>query len=1284
MNRPTHSHLVSLLALTAILLTASLPAYGATNALVPMRSIWKYLDNGTNQGTAWRARSFDDSTWSSGWSELGYGERDEATVVSYGPDPLRRYMTTYFRQNFNVTNPAAITALTARLIRDDGAVVYINGTEVARVNLPTGTISYTTSAVTSISDADETTPIALTLNPSVLVAGSNTIAVEMHQAGGSSSDLSFSLELLATDDVDAPAITRGPYLQVGTPNSVIVRWRTATPSDSRVSVGTALGALNMVFDDPTETTEHIVQVSGLEPSTRYYYSVGTSKATIVGDASSYSFLTSPPRGTDVSTRIWVLGDSGSGTSGARAVRNAYYSYSTPAATNLWLMLGDNAYENGTDAEYQVAVFDMYPEMLRGSVLWPTIGNHETRAVGTNYGSMAYYGNFTLPTKGEAGGVPSGTKAYYSFDYGTVHFICLDSMTSDRSPNGPMLTWLRDDLASTSQPWVIAFWHHPPYSKGSHDSDVEGELIEMRENALPILEAAGVDLVLAGHSHAYERSYLLDGHYGYSNTLTSSMKVDGTDGNTRGGGAYQKPGLNSHEGAVYVVSGSGAMASGGPLNHPAMYISLNNLGSLVLDVRGNTLSAKFLRETGLVADSFQIEKGNRAPAAATALTATAASETGIDLAWTDGSSNEDGFRIERCTGTGCTSFTQVGQVAPNVTKFADSTLTAATAYRYRVQAYNKIGATPSTAAEATTLGTPVPTTPNPPTGLGATTPSATQINLAWTDNSANEDGFRIERCSGASCADFTQVAQTATNVTTYSDSALTASTLYRYRVVAFNAGGVSATSSIAESTTQAAPTAPAAAASVSGNATSTTQIDLTWTDASDNEQGFRIERCSGAACTSFTQVAELAAGTSSYSDTGLTQSTLYRYRVLAYNNVGSSSSNIAEATTQTAVTIPLAPTSVSAAATSTTQINLGWTDASNNEDGFRVERCAGASCTSFTQVAQLAAGVTTYSDTALTPSTLYRYRVSAYNSAGAAASAVAEAKTQTPVTVPAAPTGLSATAASTTEINLAWTDASNNEDGFRIERCAGAACTTFAQVAQVAAGVKTYSDTALTPSTLYRYRVSAYTSAGAAASTVAEAKTQTPVTVPVAPSGLTAAAASTTQINLAWTDNSANEDGFRIERCTGTGCTSFTQVAQVGAGVRTFSNTGLAAGTVYRFRVRSYNSAGASAASNEAQATTQPATPPAAPTSLVASASGARLVNLSWTDASTNEAGFRIERCAGNNCTNFTQIAQIGANLKTFADNSTTGNNFYRYRVRAYNAYGNSAYTAVVTVKTPNR
>src|SRR4029077_13037151 len=134
---------------------------------------------------------------------------------------------------------------------------------------------------------------------------------------------------------------------------------------------------------------------------------------------------------------------------------------------------------------------------------------------------------------------------------------------------PMMTLLQNDVASTTQRWTIAFWHHPPYSKGSHDSDVDYELTQMRTVAVPILEAAGVDLVLAGHSHSYERSFLIDGHYGPSTSFLETMKVDGGDGREGGTGAYSKPALGpgANHGAVYLVAGCSGQTSGGSLNHP---------------------------------------------------------------------------------------------------------------------------------------------------------------------------------------------------------------------------------------------------------------------------------------------------------------------------------------------------------------------------------------------------------------------------------------------------------------------------------------------------------------------------------------------------------------------------------------------------------------------------------------------------------------------------------------------------------------------------------------------
>jgi hypothetical protein len=191
--------------------------------------------------------------------------------------------------------------------------------------------------------------------------------------------------------------------------------------------------------------------------------------------------------------------------------------------------------------------------------------------------------------------------------------------------------------------------------------------------------------------------------------------------------------------------------------------------------------------------------------------------------------------------------------------------------------------------------------------------------------------------------------------------------------------------------------------------------------------------------------------------------------------------------------------------------------------------------------------------------------------------------------PAAPTGLTATAMSSNQIDLQWTDASDNETGFRIERCTGAGCTNFALLVGVSANVASYSDKGLSPSTRYRYRVLAYNgSLQSGYSNIAETTTLA-LTVPAAPSHLTATAASSSQVNLAWTDHATNETGFKIERCTGAGCTTFAQIATTGAGVTSYANTGLAASTTYTYRVRAYNGAGNSGYAGAASATT-PATP----------------------------------------------------------------------------------------------
>jgi PKD repeat protein len=420
----------------------------------------------------------------------------------------------------------------------------------------------------------------------------------------------------ATAGTPVPQVIRGPYLQNARHTSITVRWRTNIPTTSMVSIGPAPDNLLKTFADPTLTTEHSVEVFGRFPALTYY-AVGTTDMILVGPDADHLFSVPPIAGLPSPTRIWVLGDSGTGDANAMAVRDAMVDYAGEEWVDLWLMLGDNAYFSGTDIEYQTQMFDIYPDILRTTVLWPTLGNHDALSASSTNQSGPYYDIFGLPTAGESGGLASGTEAYYAFDFANIHFVSLDSHLTDRSPNGPMLTWLAQDLAATDQDWILVFWHHPPYSKGSHNSDIELRMVEMRENAVPILEDHGVDVLFTGHSHNYERSFLIDSHYGPSDTFMESHKLNGGDGKLDGDGAYTKPlsGPDPHQGTVYAVAGTGGSTHGGSLDHPAMYTAFNSLGSLLIEVDDQVLNATFVDDQGEAQDYFRIVKSAPGPTVA---------------------------------------------------------------------------------------------------------------------------------------------------------------------------------------------------------------------------------------------------------------------------------------------------------------------------------------------------------------------------------------------------------------------------------------------------------------------------------------------------------------------------------------------------------------------------------------------------------------------------------------------------------------------------------------------
>ncbi len=415
------------------------------------------------------------------------------------------------------------------------------------------------------------------------------------------------IAVLQSDPGFAQELVRGPYVQALSKSGVTIRWRTDIPCPGILAHGLHWTSIDTVVTEVQPTTEHEITVRDLLAGTRYYYAIASSPSTLLaGRDPDHFFVTSPPIGSKAPQRIWVVGDSGDANPNVRAVRDAYLDYTSSRPADVWLMLGDNAYDFGRDFEYQISVFNTFPTILRNTCLWPSFGNHDAFSAQSHDESGVYYDIFHLPRQGESEGFPSGTEAYYSHERGNIHFVCLDSQGSSRVAPSSMLDWLRQDLSRVRRDWIIAYWHHPPYSRGSHNSDRERELTEMRENAVPILEEFGVDLVLSGHSHAYERSRLINGHFGDAATFGPEHVVDGGDGREDGSGAYQKnPGPRT--GAVYVVSGSASRRSLGTFDHPAMVSNQYTWGSLIIDVDATRLDLNFLDRDGVVQDYFTLLK-----------------------------------------------------------------------------------------------------------------------------------------------------------------------------------------------------------------------------------------------------------------------------------------------------------------------------------------------------------------------------------------------------------------------------------------------------------------------------------------------------------------------------------------------------------------------------------------------------------------------------------------------------------------------------------------------------
>jgi len=1032
----------------------------------------------------------------------------------------------------------------------------------------------------------------------------------------------------------------GPYVQNTAADRATVVWYTQNPTSGVLRYGQTPGVWEGEINTPIDTV-HVAAMVGLSAARTYYYEIAEG-AVIHATGAEYYFRTHPTTNCPTPFRFAAFGDFGQDEPEQLEVRDRLqleeYRY------DFALLLGDIVYPDGSYQQYFDRYFSVYPQLIRHRPWWPALGNHDIK---TDDGAP-YFEYFHTPANN-----PQQREHYYSFDYGNAHFVSLDIELMIVEPQfSEQLAWLRSDLQDAidrGQHWLIAMWHEAPYSGGTHSGDDLS-----RKNFNPIMDEFGVDLVLAGHSHAVERTYPLNnGVVANSNfsTYTKTAFAPGT---------------------IYVVSGSaGEKSVIKTANHPLMVSQIGGVhGFHLFSISGDTLRGEFITAAGGSLDNFSIIKSGL-PSVQPTITLTSPNGgeflkigDAVNLTWTNNACFTDQVKIEY-SGDGSNMWEVLASNASNAGNFNWTINTTPTALaQIRVSAANAVN--PLDVSDNTfTIVYPIPA----PSSLQMVTVNRSQIDFTWSDNSVDESGFTIERQING--GPFAALANVAPNVTRYLDTGLTPVTMYAYRLLSFKADGRSAYSDTLQATTW--PDPPQTPADFIAFTISRSQTRLTWQSTASYEDGFEIER-SKTTANAFAQIASVGAGVTSYDDMNLNANTAYFYRIRAYNLSGNSPYS-AMVSTVTYPFPPVIPANLKTTTVSATQIDLTWTDKSSTETGFKIERKTGVAGV-YALIATVAANAVKHSDNGLSDGTLYVYRIAAYNAGGSSAYS-SESATTTVSLALLPPVNLAATVSSSAQINLSWTDQSTNEDGFKIERKT-AAGLAFAEIAAVGVNVTSYFDGGLMAGTNYSYRVVAFNVARLSDYSPTVSVT-TLLAPPAAPDSVGATALSKNKIRVNWKPNfSSPVDGFKIERRKGT-VGAYTEIAVVNAASVSYSDSLLNANTKYFYRLRAYNGVGDSPYSSVASTTTLPF-PPVIPINLKAAAASAKQITLTWTDKSSTETGFKIERKTGVAGV-YAEIAKTGANAAQFIDTTLASATLYVYRICAYNSGGNSAFSNEASATT---
>lgn len=429
--------------------------------------------------TNWTRPDFDDASWMVGISgfSLGFGAYDEATLL----DPV----PWLFRCAFQVGDTRAISNLVFRVDYQDGLVVHLNGIEVARSGVRGG------GGAVIVDAHDRGKPVLMDLSAhrSRLVPGTNVLAVELRGRTPDVARISFLGELLAN-------FTRGPFVQGSTTSSVQLIWQTLTPMPGALELRPVEGVDTAILvEEPTPSLEHVVSVGQLPPATRFRYRVraggGASGAwTLPKEISTLSATGG--------VSLALIGDSGTGSSAQYAIARLLRKH----RPDLVLHAGDVIYPSFTFEAADFRCLSVYAEQMRTTPFFFAMGNHDLYS-----GPEPYRQTFHLPIN-----PVFGNEDFYSFDHGDLHVaVLLMPYLFQYSPKAadPQQTWLDADLAASGKPWKIILLHHPMMSSGEHRFDDQNgngipDMQEVRDYVLDVATRRGVQLVLAGHEHVYEK------------------------------------------------------------------------------------------------------------------------------------------------------------------------------------------------------------------------------------------------------------------------------------------------------------------------------------------------------------------------------------------------------------------------------------------------------------------------------------------------------------------------------------------------------------------------------------------------------------------------------------------------------------------------------------------------------------------------------------------------------------------------------------------------------------